>query len=193
MASAKSGDRELICVILKSESSHEDAKSLLEYGFNNFKEVEIVKKDDILGECKVKQGANGKDHVRVITKSKVVATIPLSASADDLESKIQYTSEEVKAPIEKGSVLGTVTYTYEGMVVATVDLVAEEQIDRHMLWFLMAFWEMLWGSIIFRIFLYLILTLILLFLLLVAYGFYRSIKRSRARKRRRGKYRPPMY
>lgn len=193
VASAKEGERELICVILKSETSHEDAKALLEYGFDNFKELKVASANDILGECKVKQGASGKDHVRAVSGENVWATVPLSATLDDIEMKISYNAEELRAPVAKGSVLGSVTYTYNGTVIATADLIAEEDIARHPLGFLMSFWEALWGSIIFRIILYLILLILFLFLLLVAYGFYRSIKRSRARKRRRAKYRPPMY
>lgn len=193
VASAKDKDRELICVVLKSERSHEDAKALLEYGFDSFKQIEIVKKGDIMGERNVKQGAKGVDHVRAVASKNIIATIPVNANTEDIKSKIKYTADEVYAPVKKGDSLGTVTYTYDGAVIGTMEIVAEKAVARHPFGFLMSLWETVWGSIIVRIIVYLILILILLFLILVAYGFYRSLKRSRSRKRRRGNYRPPMY
>lgn len=193
VASAKEKERELICVVLKSESSHEDAKALLEYGFDNFKQVEVVKKGDILGERKVKQGAKGVDHVRAVASENVLVTIPVTASAEDVTSKVKYSGGEVYAPVEKGTSLGTVTYTYDGSTVAVTEIVAEKEIARHPFGFLMSFWEALWGNIIFKIIVYLILIVIILFILLVAYGFYLSLKKSRRRKRRRNRYKPPMY
>ncbi len=193
VASAKDGDRELICVVLKSENSHKDAKALLEYGFAGFKQVELVKKGDLLGECNVKQGADGVDHIRAVASENVVATIPSNASLEDVKSNITYTSADVYAPVEKGKSLGIATYTLDGTVVASIDIVAEKQVDRHPLGFLMSFFAFIWGSTVFRIILYLLLIAVALFIILLAYGFYRSIKKSRSRKRRKNNYRPPMY
>lgn len=193
VASAKDKERELICVVLKSETSHEDAKALLEYGFNNFKQVKIAESKDILGEVKVKQASNGNDHVRAVAKEDAYATLPLDADIDKITSKTVYDSTELYAPVALGSKLGTVTYFHDGKEIGSVEIVAEKEIERHTFGFLMSFWEAVWGCTVIRIILYLILIFILLFILLVIYGFYRSLKQSRARKRRRAKYRPPMY
>ncbi len=192
VASATHKDRDLICVVLKSEQSHEEAKALLEYGFNNFKQVEIAKKGDILGETKVKQGA-GVDHVRAVAKENIVVTLPLDANADEIKSTIKYSSEEVYAPVKKGDTLGTISYTYGKKIVGTSKIVAEKEVKRHIFGFLMTLGEKIWGLTIVKVIVYLILTLVILFILLVAYGFYLSIKRSKARKRRRKKYHPPLY
>ncbi|MBQ2890143.1 MAG: D-alanyl-D-alanine carboxypeptidase [Clostridia bacterium] len=192
VASATQKDRDLICVVLKSEHSHEEAKALLEYGFNNFKQVEIAKKGDILGETKVKQGA-GVDHVRAVAKENIVITLPLDANVDDIKSTIKYSSDEVYAPVKKGDTLGTITYTYGKKVVGTSKIVAEKEVKRHIFGFLMTLGEKIWGLTIVKVIVYLLLTLVILFILLVVYGFYLSIKRSKARKRRRKKYHPPLY
>lgn len=192
VASATQKDRDLICVVLKSEQSHEEAKALLEYGFNNFKQVEIAKKGDILGETKVKQGA-GVDHVRAVAKENIVITLPLDANADEIKSTIKYSSDEVYAPVKKGTALGTITYTYGKKVVGTSKIVAEKEVKRHIFGFLMTLGEKIWSLTIVKVIVYLLLTLIVLFVLLVIYGFYLSIKRSKARKRRRKKYHPPLY
>ncbi len=193
VASAADGGRELICVVLKSEASHDDAKTLLEYGFDNFKQVEIVKKGDLLGERTVKQGKGGVDHIRGVAAKTMTATIPKSASDEDIKAEIKYQADEVYAPVKKGDVLGSVTYTYKDAVVGTMNIVAETDVERHPFGFVMSIGEAVWGSVVVRIIVYLILILLALFILLVIYGFYRSIKRSKARSRRRGKYRPPMY
>ncbi len=192
VASATQKDRDLICVVLKSEQSHEEAKALLEYGFNNFKQVEIAKKGDILGETKVKQGA-GVDHVRAVAKENIVITLPLDANADEIKSTIKYSSDEVYAPVKKGTALGTITYTYGKKIVGTSKIVAEKEVKRHIFGFLMTLGEKIWSLTIVKVIVYLLLTLIVLFILLVIYGFYLSIKRSKARKRRRKKYHPPLY
>ncbi len=192
VASATQKDRDLICVVLKSEHSHEEAKALLEYGFNNFKQVEIAKKGDILGETKVKQGA-GVDHVRAVAKENIVITLPLDANADDIKSTIKYSSDEVYAPVKKDDTLGTISYTYGKKVVGTSKIVAEKEVKRHIFGFLMTLGEKIWGLTIVKVIVYLLLTLVVLFILLVIYGFYLSIKKSKARKRRRKKYHPPLY
>lgn len=193
VASAKEKDRELICVILKSESSHDDAKALLEYGFDSFKQVEVAKKGDILGETKVKQGAGGVDHIRAVAAKNIVVTLPLDADINQVTSKIKYSVEKVYAPVKKGDSLGMITYSYKGDIIGTTAIVAEKDVPRHIFGFLMSLWETIWGCTIVRVIVYIILILIILFIILVIYGFYLSIKRSRARKRRRAKYRPPMY
>ena len=193
VASAKEKERELICVILKSETSHEDAKALLEFGFKNFRQVKVATKNDIIGEVKVKQGAGGNDHIRAVAKKDVVLTLPLDVDMDKIKSEITYKAEEIYAPVNKGVSLGKITYFYKEQPVGSTDIVAEKNIKRHLFGFMMTLGEIIWGSIIVRIIVYLILIFVFLFILLVAYGFYRSIKRSRARKRRRAKYRPPMY
>lgn len=193
VASATEKDRDLICVVLKSEKSHEDAKALLEYGFHNFKQVEIAKKGDILGETKVKQGAGGVDHIRAVAKENIVVTLPLDAKTDDIKSKITYSEDEVYAPIKKGDTLGTISYTYGKKIVGSSKIVAEKEVKRHLFGFMMTLGEKIWGSTIVRIIVYLLLTLVALFILLVIYGFYLSLKKSKARKRRRKKYHPPLY
>ena len=123
----------------------------------------------------------------------MTATIPKSASDEDIKAEIKYQADEVYAPVKKGDVLGSVTYTYKDAVVGTMNIVAETDVERHPFGFVMSIGEAVWGSVVVRIIVYLILILLALFILLVIYGFYRSIKRSKARSRRRGKYRPPMY
>ncbi len=193
VASAKEKERELICVVLNSESSHEDAKALLEFGFDSFKQIEVVKKGDILGECRVKQGAKGVDHIIAVASRNVYVTVPNSASAEDISFKINYDEKEVYAPIKKGQSLGTAVFKYDGNTVANIEISAEDNVKRHPFGFLMSFGEALWGNIFVKIIVYLALTVVILFILLLAYGFYRSIKRSRARKRRKRRYHPPMY
>ncbi|MBE7011625.1 MAG: D-alanyl-D-alanine carboxypeptidase [Ruminococcaceae bacterium] len=193
VASAKEKDRELICVILKSETSHDDAKAILEYGFKNFKQVKVTDKNAILGEVKVKQGADGKDYVRAVAENDVIVTIPVNVDIDKVTSKISYNSEKVYAPVSQGVVLGQITYFYNNDVVGITNIIAEKKIERHALGALMSFWDAVWGCTVVRVIIYILLIALLLFLLLVGYGFYRSLKKSRAKKRRRSNYRPPLY
>lgn len=193
VASAKSGETELICVVLKSDHSHEDAKALLEYGFSNFKEVTLVKSGALLGEVGLKQAKGGADHLRGVAAKNATALLKNSADAEKVKVKVKYDEKTVYAPVKKGQKIGTAVYTYDGKTIGSVEVVAETSVERHMFGFLMSLGEAIWGSRIVRIIVYLIGIAALLFVLLIIYGFARAIKKSRSRKRRRGNYRPPMY
>ncbi len=193
VSSAKKDSRELICVVLNDDDSRKDSKALLEYGFNNFKEIKVAKKGDLLGEVAVKQGADSIDHVRAVAMEDIYVTVPNDADTKDVKAKITYKSEELYAPVKKSAALGEVEYSYKGTVLGKVSLVAESGVERHTFGFLMSLWETIWGSVVVRVICYIILIGAFLFVLLVVYGFYLSLKKSKARKRRKSKYRPPMY
>ena len=101
--------------------------------------------------------------------------------------------EKVYAPIKKGQEIGKVNFVYNSQVIGSIPLVATVEVKRHILGFLMSFGEWLWSFRTVKIIVFSVLTLIVLFITLLIIGFYRALKKSKSKKRRRTNYHPPRY
>ena len=134
VGAAQRGDMQLISVVLASgwgdvgkEQKWIDSKRLLDYGFDNYKYVEIVKENDPCG-------------VLNITRTKILQVsltleegllMPLNAG-EAAGIRIQYTiPETVPAPVEKGQVMGKCIITINGDLITTINLLAESDSPRH--------------------------------------------------------------
>ena len=195
VSSAKDGERELICVVLKAESvqmSHTESKNLLEYGFNNFRSVQLAKKNDLLGEVPVKQGADGADYVTLGAAADVSGVLPNGIGADAVETRTEL-PEVVYAPVTAGQEIGKVVFSYQGQDIGEVPLTATMDIQRHPLGFLMSFGEWVWSFPALRIVVYILLGVAVAFIILLMIGFIRALKESKRKKRRSRSYNPPPY
>lgn len=76
--------------------------------------------------------AKGTDHVRLVPAEDVTALIPTSVDTSSIlvETVEGSVPESVKAPIKAGDVIGKANVTFGGDIIATVDLVAGEDVDR---------------------------------------------------------------
>lgn len=90
---ADDGNMKLICVVLKTHGRnvYPDTKSLLDYGYDNFKKVEIAGREKSEDIESVEEGA--------------YVVLPSGVEFDSLKMEL--------TPDEEGSATGTVTYTYE--------------------------------------------------------------------------------
>lgn len=195
VSSAKDKDKEVIAVIFKSEdvsTSHNDSKSLLQYGLTDFTSVRFAKVDDIYGEVRVKQASDGTDHILLSAKDNLEILFPKNTDTSLVEA-VTDIPEKVYAPIKKGQEIGKVNFVYNSKVIGSVPLVATVDVKRHLFGFLMSFGEWLWGFRTIKILVYTVLTLIVLFIVLIVVGFTRALKKSKSKKRRRTNYRPPRY
>ncbi len=195
VSSAKDGEAELICVVLKGASirvSHSDSKKLLQYGFSNFKNAQLAKKNDLLGEVGVKQSADGSDYVSLSAGADVLSMLPKDAELSKVEYRVE-TPETVYAPVTAGQELGRAIFSYEGAEVGKVGLVAVKDIKRHPLGFLMSFGEWVWSFRVLRIVVYVLLGCLIGFIVLLIVGFVRAVRESKRKKRRSRSYNPPPY
>lgn len=128
-ASATRDGLSLIAVIMKAPSTKvrfEEAAKLLDYGFNNFIYKEFAKKDDIANTAIVDKGVDStvdivfSDNTGILIKKGENKNIEQSISID----------ENISAPIQEGQKLGTATYSMNGKVLASVDLVASKSVDK---------------------------------------------------------------
>jgi len=138
---AKRGDLELICVVMRddtSEHQYTDTKKLLDFGYNNFSIYPIAdleKPSSSISESPffTKYNALLSQNDRpVYTNKNGFLVLPNNASLDDAKKDIVFYSDAVKIDKEytaSGSdpaddiVIGQITYTYKGRYVGGADII----------------------------------------------------------------------
>ncbi len=140
---AKKGDMELISVVMAAEGQniYTDTVALFEYGFANFQNVEILKKDQIVTSVSVTEG---EEKFNLLAAEDF--TLVLSqAEREKVKTEIK-TNETIKEPIKKGEVLGAMLVNLNGKEVKKIDLLssveiaAPQKLNRYWwLWIIAAF------------------------------------------------------
>ncbi len=128
-ASATRDDLSLIAVIMKAPSSKirfENATKLLDYGFNTFSYKEFGKKDDLVKTISVNKG--NKNEVEAVLKEDS-GTLLEKGSDKNIEQTLTL-EEDISAPVQKGQKLGEVSFTLDGEVLSTVDIVAKDDVEK---------------------------------------------------------------
>lgn len=118
------GDRTLIGVVMKTQPLYTDMMRLLDYGFNNFTLLPLVKKGDVIAKVPIADGsapdldavaANGASY-SIPTGAKVASTAQPNLQSD------------LHAPISPGQKVGELVLRVDDKVVRKVDLVANRGI-----------------------------------------------------------------
>ena len=122
---AKKGDMELISVVMGAEGQniYSDTVALFEYGFANFQNVEILKKDQIVTSVPVKEG---EEKINLLA-SEDFSMILSPAEREKVQTEIK-TSTDIKEPIKKGQVLGAMLVNLNGKEIKKIDLVSSVEI-----------------------------------------------------------------
>jgi D-alanyl-D-alanine carboxypeptidase (penicillin-binding protein 5/6) len=195
VSSAEKGDKSVIAVIFNAEDisvSHNESKDLLKYGLTEFSVQRLAKRDDIFGETKVKQAADGTDHLLLSAEKNFDVLFPDNGDP----SKVQITTEipeKVYAPTKAGQVIGKAIFSYEGNKIGEVNLISTVELKRHFLGFIASFGEWIWSFKAIKLIVYIALGLILGFVSLIVIGFVRALKKSKRKRRRSTRYSPPRY
>ncbi len=129
ISTAMKDDRRLISVVLKAISTdvYLDTRKLLDYGFENFKVLDIVDAGEFIQAVEVPNGQV--ESVDLITQGSITKTLPLSSHLNDIKADISI-SEDIDAPISKGQVLGRVTYKLNGELLGETNLLAKDTIEE---------------------------------------------------------------
>lgn len=128
-ASATRDGLSLISVVLKApnpKTRFASAQKLLDYGFSNYSAHEFGKKGDIVREIQVNKGSSKSLNAVLENDAKVI--VPKS-SKDDITQEITL-DQSITAPILKGQKLGEASYSINGSVVSTVNIVADKEVDK---------------------------------------------------------------
>lgn len=128
-ASATRDDLSLIAVIMKGPTSairFGEAKTLLDYGFNNFEYRKLATKGEKVKEINIEKGIS--KTVEVVFKNDVGALIPKGQSASI--SQTISLSDSIPAPVAENETIGKVTYNIGENKLLEVDLVTKEEIKK---------------------------------------------------------------
>ena len=128
-ASATRDDLSLIAVIMKGPTSNirfEEAKTLLDYGFNNFEYRKLGTQGETVKEINIQKGIETK--LEVVFEKDVGVLIPKGQSSSI--SQTINLSDVAQAPIAENQALGTIIYKIGENKISEVNLVAKETIRK---------------------------------------------------------------
>lgn len=112
---ARRGDMEIVCVVMRDGGSqiYEDTKAMIDYGLDNFSKIKID--EDRISFAEKLRNENPAFEGRTVVSfdEDVYAVVPVGATADDLEIKLDY--DEALENV-------AVTYSYRGCAVGGADL-----------------------------------------------------------------------
>lgn len=128
---AKKDGIELTAIVMGEDSKVKgqkflDAKEMFEYVFENYKVKELAKQNEKYETVRVINGTKETNQLEILYKNSVNILIE-NNSEKDVETKVEYTN--LKAPIQKGNVVGKVMYEYDGITYET-ELIANSNVEE---------------------------------------------------------------
>lgn len=128
-ASATREDLTLIAVIMGAESSKirfSEASRLLDYGFANYEAVKIAEKGQDMGRTFVERGIP--ETVEAVTEEEISVLVPKGQGTAVTQQVIL--NEALKAPLEKGTVVGELKVFQGETLLGTWPLTAAEPVEQ---------------------------------------------------------------
>lgn len=129
-ATANKNNVRFISVVMgvdTSENRSYDTTNLLNYGFNTYKINNILKKREIVGTIKVKNGV--KDKINLVTSEDIN---DLLKKNETKEYKYNIIKHKIIAPIKSGDILGSLEVVdNEGNIIKKIDLISDENVKKH--------------------------------------------------------------
>lgn len=133
VASAKKDDMELICVIMGAGSDlstdtnkFDDCMTLFDYGFENYKYETLCKANDVFKVITPRNASKDTKNLNVLYENNITALMKANDSSLNISPEVEL-DKKLKAPITKGSVIGKVSYTIDG-INYTTNLIAGQDI-----------------------------------------------------------------
>lgn len=156
-----------------------DTKKIYNWAFDNIVLTKVTNTTDVVTVVDVEYNWKT-DHLRLLPAKEISTLVPLGTESGSLVIKPieAETPKTVKAPIKKGDVLGKAEILYGENTVATVDLVAAEDVSRSIVLWIWGQIKKIFSSIIVKILVVLILVLLVIYILLI-------VRRNRIKARRR--------
>lgn len=127
-ATANKNGMSLIAVIMAApdpKTRFAEATKLLDYGYANYAVSTGAKAGDIVGEIPVSKG----EHETVMLEASKDITALMQKGGPEPELTYEL-SEKLCAPVEKGEKAGEAVYTLNGEVVARIDVVTSEAVEK---------------------------------------------------------------
>ena len=127
VASATKNDMQLIAVLLNSSNIFDESQTLLEWGFDNSQHTLLVDANTVKASVKVLNG--GRSEVEVLTE-KPLYSVMRSDEATNVQESLAL-PDSIPAPIHRGEVIGSVTYTDDNGYTYSTNLLAAKDVGRY--------------------------------------------------------------
>ena len=128
-ASATRDGLSLIAVIMKAPSTKirfSEAQKLLDYGFNTFSFKQFGKKGDVVKNISIDKGVPS--NVDAILETDA-GTLIEKGKDKNIEQTLTF-EENISAPISKGQKLGEITFTLDGKILSSINIVAQNNVEK---------------------------------------------------------------
>ncbi len=132
-ATAKRQNMRVISVIIGGETSakrFDDVRTMFDYAFANYQAKPIVRAGETIEKCA--SISQGKKKSLSVSPERTVYAISKQGEANKISTEVRFTS--LKAPIQKGEVVGEMLVYTNGVQSDSVNLLAFESIDKATLW-----------------------------------------------------------
>jgi len=186
----QSGDLTYITVVLGASKAEDgtmgsmtETIKLLDFVKTGFQVQSMVTGNTPVAEAPVALGKDV-DTVVLVPENGFTALLPVDFDPNDVTCTTKI-NEEIKAPIAKGDILGTATYTYNNKEYVTLNLVANDDVQRSTWLYIIDGILGIFSSTFFKILVGLLVLAVLAIFLLGLFG--------RRKRRRRGKSRRSSY
>ncbi|MBC7960447.1 MAG: D-alanyl-D-alanine carboxypeptidase, partial [Vallitaleaceae bacterium] len=135
VASATKNGVKLIAVLMNSpkDARWNEAKTLFDYGFDNYAIHAIVKTGEVVEKAPVEEATKkGPADLEAIATSDLSDVIK-NEDVDKIQKTIAWNQTPFKAPITAGQIVGKVTYELNGQTIGEVELAAKTNIEEQTL------------------------------------------------------------
>jgi D-alanyl-D-alanine carboxypeptidase (penicillin-binding protein 5/6) len=159
-----------------------DSGKLYNWVFNDFSMRSIVDLEEYIAEVPVEL-SSGNNYVMALPGEDVLSFLPNDLDLNEALEKVPHLNDEVLAPIKKGDKVGTMELKIDGETLATVNLIAANDVERSTLKYILyeaqRFFENKWVKV------GLVVLAVLVFLYIVFSISYNYKKRKRRKSRNR--------
>lgn len=111
VAGAKKDDLELVCVVLGAENSNDkftDCINLFDYGFSNYSYKKLYDAGSVYKVVNPSNASSETKELNLVLENSINVLVENSNYDAELEPHVSL--DKLKAPIAKGSVVGTISY-----------------------------------------------------------------------------------
>mgnify|MGYP003505664339 CR=1 FL=1 len=158
--------------------NYTDAITLYDWAFSYFKSTNILTTDEEIAEVPVKF-SSGNDYVLVSPSDDFSTLWPTTLDFSSVQRVVNL-EKDVVAPVKKGAKLGTIELKLSGETLATVDLIAKDNVERSDLEYNLNIAKQFTSSAWFKTAIGVIILLIVLYII-----FYITVTRKKRRKNKR--------
>lgn len=132
-ASATRNDLSLIAVVMRAPTAKtrfQEAKLLLDYGFNTYEYKKVANKGDFFQSVHVSKGIETEVNLVFEKNSGVLLK---KTNTNEINQEIVL-NDSIQAPINKGDIIGNVNYYLDNNLVDSVNLIADSEISKKTFW-----------------------------------------------------------